>query len=62
MSQIKVHISRTGQVTVEVLNAQGLQCSSLTKVLEQALGETVKDDFKPEFFEATHTTHGTVQH
>ncbi|MBU6434985.1 MAG: DUF2997 domain-containing protein [Nitrospirae bacterium] len=62
MSQVKVKISSTGQVTIDVLNAQGMHCSTLTKVLEQALGETVKDDLKPEYFEAAQTTHDTVQH
>jgi hypothetical protein len=62
MSQVKVRISRTGQVTIEVLDAQGLQCSTLTKVLEQALGETVKDDLKPEAFEVSQTAHDTLQH
>lgn len=62
MSQVKVNISRTGQVTIEVLNAQGMQCSTLTKVLEQALGETVKDNLKPEYFEVAQTIHDTVQH
>lgn len=62
MSQVKVTISRTGRVTIEVLNAHGMQCSTLTKVLEQALGETVKDDLKPEYFEVAHTAHDTVQH
>ena len=62
MSQLKVTISRTGQVTIDVLNAEGMQCSTLTRVLEQALGETVKDDLKPEYFEAAQTTHDTVQH
>ena len=62
MSQLKVKISRTGQVTIDVLNAEGMQCSTLTKVLEQALGETVKDDLKPEYFEAAQTTHDTVEH
>ncbi len=61
MSQLKVRISRTGQVTIEVLNAQGRQCSTLTKVLEQALGETTTDDLKPEYFEVTQTAHETVQ-
>lgn len=36
MSQINVRISRTGQTTIDMLNAQGMQCSTLTKVLEQA--------------------------
>lgn len=62
MSQVKINISRTGQVTIDVLNAQGDQCSTLTKVLEQALGETVKDDLKPEYFETIRTAHDTVQH
>lgn len=62
MSQIKVKISRTGQVTIDVLNAQGVQCSTLTKALEQALGETVKDDLKPEYFEVAQTAHDTLQH
>jgi len=39
MTQLKIRISRTGQVTIDVLNAQGAQCSTLTKVLEQALGD-----------------------
>lgn len=62
MSQVKVRISPTGQVTIEVLNAQGMQCSTLTKVLEKALGETVKDDLKPEYFEVAQTAHDNVQH
>jgi len=62
MSQVKVKISRTGQVTIDVHNAQGMHCSTLTKVLEQALGETVKDDLKAEYFEVAHTAHDTVQH
>jgi Protein of unknown function (DUF2997) len=62
MSQVKVRISRTGQVTIDVLNAQGAQCSTLTKVLEQALGETTKDELKPEYFEVTQTAHDTLQH
>lgn len=62
MSQVKVRISRTGQVTIEVLNGHGTQCSTFTKVLEQALGETTHDDLKPEYFEVTQTAHDTLQH
>ena len=62
MSQVKINISRTGQVTIDVLNAQGDQCSTLTKVLEQALGETARDEMKPEYFETSQTIHDTVQH
>ncbi len=62
MSQITVRISRTGQVTIDVLNAEGSHCSTLTKVLEQALGETTHDRMKPEYFQATQTSHETIQH
>jgi hypothetical protein len=62
MSQIKVRIGRTGQVTIDVLNAQGSQCSTLTKVLEQELGETTHDHLKPEYFETTQTAHETIQY
>lgn len=62
MSQVKVKISPTGQLTIEVFNAHGAQCSALTKVLEQALGETVKDNLKPEYFEMAQTAHDSVQH
>jgi len=62
MSQLRVKISRTGQVTIDVLNAHGVQCSTLTNVLEQALGETTKDDLKPEYFQAMQTAHETLQH
>ena len=62
MSQVTVRISPTGQVTIDVLNAQGMQCSTLTKVLEQALGETARDEMKPEYFETSQTIHDTVQH
>lgn len=62
MSQITVRISPTGQVTINVLNGDGSSCSTLTKVLEQALGETTKDELKPEYFEITQTAHDTLQH
>ncbi len=62
MSQVTVRISRIGQVTIDVLNAQGMHCSTLTKVLEQALGETARDEMKPEYFETQQTLHDTVQH
>ena len=62
MSQIKVSISRTGQVTIDVLNTDGMQCRTLTTVLEQALGETTHDHLKSEYVEATPTIHDTIQH
>jgi Protein of unknown function (DUF2997) len=62
MSQVKVRISRTRQVMINVLHGDGSSCSTLTKVLEQALGETTKDELKPEYFEVTQTAHDTLQH
>lgn len=62
MSQITVRISPTGQVTINVLHGDRSSCSTLTKVLEQALGETINDELKPEYFEVTQTAHDTLQH
>jgi DUF2997 family protein len=62
MSQLTVSISRTGQVTINVLHAHGSQCRTLTTVLEQTLGDTTHDSLKPEYVETTQTAHETVQY
>ena len=62
MTQLKVRISRTGQITIDVLNTHGVQCHTLTKVLEQALGETTHDSLTPEYVETRHTAHESLQH
>ncbi len=62
MSHIKVTISKTGMVTIDVLDAVGPHCSLLTKQLEEALGEVTLDELKPEFFESQPTHHDTIQH
>jgi len=62
MSQLTVIISPTGHVTIDVLGGTGNQCHTLTRMLEQALGETHQDTTKPEFFEQTQANHDTLQY
>lgn len=50
MESIEVVIDKAGKVTVEVNGCSGSSCSSLTEGIERALGKTVSDDKKQEFF------------
>lgn len=50
MQQILVDISPEGEVKVQAEGVTGSGCKELTKALEQALGKTVSDQKKPEFF------------
>jgi hypothetical protein len=61
MSTIRVHISRTGTVTLDVIGGQGTSCSTLTKVLQEALGPVAQESMKPEFFQQTQEQHGSVE-
>lgn len=50
MESIEVIVDKAGKVTVEVNGCAGSSCSSLTEGIEKALGRTVLDDKKQEFF------------
>lgn len=62
MATITVTISKTGQVTIDVVGAVGSSCTELTKALEHALGEVVHQDLKPEFYAACPTQDTTIQY
>jgi hypothetical protein len=47
---IRVTISPTCEVSVEVVGGQGGSCTNLTAALESALGVQDNKVFKPEFF------------
>ncbi len=51
MSQVIINIDAEGNTTVSVKGAKGKSCKSLTAKIEAALGQTVKDDKTPEFFQ-----------
>ncbi len=54
--ELKIVISKTGEVTVEVIGSTGSGCLDETKFLEHALGNTVKDrQLTAEFHNNTET-------
>jgi hypothetical protein len=60
MSTIRVRISTSGAVTLDVIGGHGTSCSTLTKALQEALGPVHQETVKPEFFEHTQTQHETI--
>ena len=51
MQEIKIIISKSGQVTIDVEGIKGSGCKNLTKGLEKAFGTTVKDKKKAEYYD-----------
>ncbi|RMD82802.1 MAG: DUF2997 domain-containing protein [Lentisphaerae bacterium] len=51
MRKIEVRIDDQGEVTIEVIDAQGLECVQLTEAFEKQLGKVVERKFKPEYYE-----------
>ncbi len=52
MTEIKMKISRTGDVDMEVGDSTiGADCEALTKVFEQELGVKVDSNLKPQFYQ-----------
>jgi len=51
MEEMKIIISKDGKVTIDVEGVKGSSCKSLTKALEKALGTTVKDKKKSEYYQ-----------
>jgi hypothetical protein len=49
--EIVVTISPKGEVSLEVQNAKGTSCTSLTAAFEAALGMAGHKQLKPEFYE-----------
>ena len=50
MKEIIVEISPDGAVHVEAFGYQGNSCEEATKFIEEALGETVEQQRKPEYY------------
>lgn len=51
MQQVIVNIDAQGNTTVEAKGVQGSGCAALTRAIEEALGKTVTDQKKAEFFQ-----------
>ena len=50
MANIQVTVGSKGEVTIEVMDGNGQSCSDLTNAIERAVGNTVSDLKKPEFY------------
>ena len=60
---LKFSIRQDGLVTEEVIGAVGNSCENLTKLIEERLGEVIKVEHKPEFYQQQNTqTNVTFQH
>jgi hypothetical protein len=51
MQEIKVIIAKDGAVKIDVECMKGASCKEITKSLEKALGATVSDELKSEYYE-----------
>ena len=52
---IKFIIRQDGTVTEEVIGAVGNECESLTKNIEEKLGEVQRVELKPEYYQQKQT-------
>ena len=53
--ELEIHISETGDISINVLGAKGKSCIDMTKELEAALGTVVQRDFKTSYYEQKDT-------
>lgn len=49
--ELEIVIAEDGEVRVEVIGAKGGQCLTITKALEDALGEVQERRMKSEFYD-----------
>ena len=62
-TKLKFTIRQDGLVTEEVIGVVGNACQDLTKLIEERLGEVIKVEHKPEFYQQQNTqTDVTLQH
>lgn len=58
---ITVTESADPEITVEVEGFVGKGCTALTKGIQDAIGSTVKEDFKPEYHKVSQATNQSQQ-
>ena len=52
MKQVTIHITATGDLTIEAQNFKGADCEKATAALEKALGVTGGKKKKPEYYQS----------
>ncbi len=50
LQELEITISREGNVSVSVTGARGGECLSMTREIEERLGELTERDYKSEFY------------
>lgn len=55
MDEIIMDFDEEGHVKIEVKGVSGPRCDSLTKDIEEELGELVREEKKPEYFQQQKT-------
>ena len=61
MEEIFVNVDMEANVTVEAKGVKGQGCAALTRAIEGAIGKSVADQKKPEFFQQAPATQGQSQ-
>ena len=51
-SELEIRIAPDGQVSINVLGAQGTACLDLTEFLEKAVGEVTDRSHKSEYYQS----------
>ena len=57
---LKFSIRQDGLVTEEVIGTVGNACQDLTKLIEERIGEVIKKETKPEYYQSQKNV--TLQH
>jgi hypothetical protein len=60
--ELEIEIGRDGKVNITVRGMQGAECFEFSQFLEEALGETVEQEFTSEYYQTPAATENTVRH
>jgi hypothetical protein len=59
--EMEIEIGRDGKVNIKVQGVQGTECLEFSQFLEEALGETLEQEFTSEYYQVPASTETTVQ-
>jgi len=57
MKKMRIRIGKEGKVKLDVEGAVGPECGDFTKLFEEALGDVVQRELKPDHDQIKTTTH-----
>jgi hypothetical protein len=59
--EMEIEIGRDGKVNIKVQGVQGTECLEFSQFLEEALGETLEQEFTSEYYQVPASNETTVQ-